>query len=174
MPSLSSQKDVPLLPPQQFGPQEAARRREHLLAEIAVPPRQRRGRALIAAAALGLAVTAVGGTAAAWSRFGQPADPTSAVCSPVDHLLPGYATSGSFVGTVAPVGGKAPAVDAVQACAALWRAGIVHAPDSPPQPVMSNAAPHLTACVTEDRVLVVFPSDAGVCNRLGLQLPVRG
>lgn len=172
MPDDLSCDQVPAAPPVlDWSPGEADRRRGHLVAEIS-HARQRSPKALlIGALVVVVGMVAVGGTAAAWSRFATPDDPTTAICSPVDHLLPDYEAKGSAVGPASPVGGDRPHVDAINGCALAWRYGIVHAPGVTPSPGDGNAVPTLTACVTPDRILVVFPAPSGVCERLGLQVP---
>jgi len=90
--------------------------------------------------------------------------------------------SGVFCFTAAGTGSKdlgtstnysgAPA-DAVQACAALWQAGILHRGADLPTPPSTAAEPSaqpvpaLVACVYNSEA-AVFPGDAGLCEKLGL------
>jgi hypothetical protein len=92
--------------------------------------------------------------------------------------------SGVFCFTAAGTGSKdlgtstnysgAPA-DAVQACAALWEAGILHLGADLPTPPSTAAEPSaqpvpaLVACVYNSEA-AVFPGDAGLCQKLGLKV----
>lgn len=169
-----SRGDMPASPANlEWGPGDALRRREHLVSEISRTKKRSSRTLIVAAATVAVGMVAVAGTAAAWSRFATADDPTTAICSPVDSLLPEYQEKGSAVGPASPVGGERPAVDAVAGCALAWRYGIVHAPGTTPSPGQDNRVPTLTACITPDRVIVVFPAPAGVCDRLGLQIPAE-
>jgi hypothetical protein len=103
------------------------------------------------------------GAAAAYLRFAAPDEPNLGYCSPSVSLDPAVWGQLAF-GAVPDVNGNQSAFEAIDACTAMWRAGIVTAPDQ------TGVPPELTACVVEGS-LVVFPDDETVCARLGVPQP---
>lgn len=128
------------------------------------PATARQRRRVLAVIAAVVAVLLVGaGTAAAYLRFASPDEPNLGYCSPTVSLDPAVWSQLAF-GAVPDVDGNQSAFQAIDACTAMWRAGIVTAPDH------TGIPSELTACVV-DGSLVVFPDDATVCARLGVPQP---
>ncbi len=134
-----------------------------ILADRSTSVSRHRRRVLAVSAGVVAVLLAGAGTAAAYLRFATPDEPNLGYCSPTVSADPGvwepYAS-----GAVSDPQGNQDVFAAVDACAAMWRAGIVTAPG------VVGIPPELTACVV-DGSLVVFAADAGVCGRLGLPQP---
>ncbi len=143
----------------------AAQIKTVVMAEVRLAPTSvRHRRRILAVIAAVVAVLLVGaGTAAAYLRFASPDEPNLGYCSPTVSLDSAVWGQLAF-GAVPDVDGNQSAFQAVDACTAMWRAGIVTAPDQ------TGIPPELTACIV-DGSLVVFPDDATVCARLGVPQP---
>ena len=61
--------------------------------------------------------------------------------------------------------GQQDRLNAVEACAGLWRAGAVRKPGTRESPSGEYPVPVLTACVVDDQ-LVIYPGGPGVCGEL--------
>lgn len=127
--------------------------------------------AVVAVGAVALVGT---GAAAAYSQLGPTApvsDKSSARCYSVASYVPG----GDFPGTtIAQPNSSTRAGEvsnAVDACAALWRAGILQ-PGARTAIVhpgkKTYAVPPLVGCVLPDGRAAVFPGSADSCSKLGL------
>lgn len=147
--------------------ERAAQIKAVVMAEVSTlpaPATARHRRRFLAVIAAVVAILLVGaGAAAAYLRFASPDEPNLGYCSPTVSLDPAVWGQLGF-GAVPDVEGNQSAFQAVDACTAMWRAGIVTAPDQ------TGIPPELTACVV-DGSLVVFPDDATICARLGVPQP---
>lgn len=143
----------------------AAQIKTVVMAEVRrAPANVRHRRRIVAVIAAVVAVLLVGaGTAAAYLRFASPDEGNRGFCSPTVSLDPAVWGRNGFSAARDPEGNQA-SFQAIDMCTAMWRAGIVTAPDQ------TGIPPELTACIV-DGSLVVFPDDATVCARLGVPQP---
>ena len=148
--------------PPELSPDRAGQIRSVVMAEVTAAPgvRVRRRRLLTVVAAVVAVLLAGAGTATALLHYAQPDDPSQGYCSPSATLERSVWEGFGFGSVQGPDGSPEP-LQALDACRAMWDAGIVTSPDLPDGP------PVLTACVI-DGDLVVMPGDARVCARLGV------
>ena len=148
--------------PPELGPERAGQIRAVVMAEVtASPARSVRRRRLLTAAVAGAALLLAGaGSATALLHFAAPGEPNLGYCSPSATVERTVWQGFGFGSVQAPDGSLEP-LPAVEACRAMWDAGIVTSPDLPEGPSA------LTPCVV-DGDLVVMPADATVCIRLGV------
>jgi hypothetical protein len=126
-------------------------------------PRRRRRRVAVVAVGVVCSVAVASGTAAAWVAITSPDESNEGYCSSA-VTTDSAVWERNGVASVSAPDGKQEVLDSVDACRAMWRAGIVRAPGSSEgQPVV---VPLLSACVVEGR-LVVYPS-ADACKQLGV------
>lgn len=128
--------------------------------------RSRRPLPVVAIAAASVVV--VGGSAAAWVAVTRPDDAYSAYCSASVTTDPDiWKQHGVSTATNADTGVRSP-LDAVDACAAIWRTGTLTGDTgegaSTNQP-RTATVPALTACVVDGQ-LVVYPGPVEVCAQL--------
>lgn len=151
----------------------AAQIREALMAEtrreagrgnaVATPFRNRRTWSVVGVAAASVVV--VGGTAAAWVAVSRPDDAYSAYCSASVTTDPEiWKQHGATTATNADTGVRSP-LDAIDACAAMWRTGTLTGDGDQPTQAVVATVPELTACVV-DAQLVVYPGPPAVCTEL--------
>ena len=151
----------------------AAQIREALMAETrdetgrdsaaTAPFRNRRTLSVVGVTAASVVV--VGGTAAAWVSVSRPDDAYSVYCSASVTTDPDiWKQHGATTATNADTGVRAP-LDAIDACAAMWRTGTMTGDRAPTEQAGPATVPDLTACVV-DAQLVVYPGPAAVCAEL--------
>lgn len=148
------------------------RRRAHLVTEIGRPP-SRRSTARLTVVTGTVALTLLGGTAAAFVAFAPATTaPQTARCySTLTHD-----ESDTFPGTsvtlAEPTDGTQVGFNALNQCTAIWRAGIlqVGTPGTviAPNPGATHPVPTLTACRLDNGYAAVFPGDTATCAHLGL------
>lgn len=162
---------TPLDPPSALPLTDARRAAMHRqLSMMVTRHRPRRPRRPLLVVGTGVAV-AIGTSAGAYAyvQHSVPVtDKTSARCYTADNTSGGgYVTIGEPPGG----GGKGPIDDALAACAAFWRQGIVRpGATAPVPPGPANKAypvPPLVACVMPDGTAAVFPGQPGTCAALG-------
>lgn len=148
------------------------RRRAHLVAEIGRPP-SRRSTARAGVLTGTVALTLVGGTAAAFVAFAPATTaPQTARCySTVTHDE-SDTCPGTSVTLAEPTNGTRVGFNALDQCTAIWRAGIlqVGTPGTVvvPDPGATHPVPPLTACRLDNGYAAVFPGDKATCASLGL------
>lgn len=147
----------------------SAQIREALMAEtlneVATVTPFRGRRPLSVAAIAAASVVVVGGTAAAWVAVSRPDDAYSAYCSASVTTDPDvWKQHGASTATNADTGVRSP-LDAIDACAVMWRTGTLTGDGTPTNQTGSAAVPDLTACVVDGQ-LVVYPGKDGVCAQL--------
>lgn len=111
------------------------------------------------------ALVVVGGTAAAWVAVSRPEDTYSVYCSAsltTDSDV--WKQHGASTATNADTGLRSP-LDAIDACAAMWRTGPLARDSVPADQIPPDSVPSLTACVVDGQ-LVVYPGSAEVCAQL--------
>ncbi len=150
----------------------AAQIREVLMAEVrngASTTSRFRGRRPLSVAAIAAAsVVVVGGTAAAWVAVSRPDDAYSVYCSASVTTDPDvWKQHGASTTTNADTGVRSP-IDAIDACAAMWRIGLSDGDGAPTKQTGSGAVPdQVTTCVVDGQ-LVVYPAPTGVCAQLNV------
>ena len=152
----------------------AAQIREALMAEIrneaghdntATAPFRNHRRTWSVVGVTAASVVVVGGTAAAWVAVSRPDDAYSAYCSASVTTDPDiWKQHGATTATNADTGVRSP-LDAIDACAAMWRTGTMTSDGASTGQAGAADVPELTACVVEAQ-LVVYPGPATVCAEL--------
>jgi len=141
-------------------------------------PSRSRKRLLIPAAA-GVALIGVGGGVAysALGGNGPVTDRHTARCYTTAAYSSGDDFPGTTIGVPDSASGPGAVADALDACSALWRAGILQ-PGSRTAIVSPSQAqypvPSLVECLLPDGRGAVFPGDTGLCAQLGLQAAQTG
>lgn len=156
----------------------AARRvaeRAQLVALVGAPVRSRVGRPLVLAAG-GLALASATGAAFAFFGPGVASDRSQVQCHTTVEAARGVDFAGTGVELRSPIelgaGTRAESVrEAVGTCAELWRQGVLQLGEPGAQGPTGRVeeVPPLTACLTEDGVAAVFPTNRDVCESLGLR-----
>ena len=138
--------------------------RRVVLSGIAIEPssRVRHPVAIIVGGIIGSVLVATG-TAAALVAITTPDEGNLGYCSSAVTTDPAVWEQNAF-GSVSSPAGKQQAFDSIEACTAMWKAGIVRPPSSSSS--QSFAVPPLSACVVDGR-LVVYP-EADACKQLGV------
>jgi hypothetical protein len=161
-----------LPPPQSMPSDRAAAMRAQLELFVAADQepikrrRQRRRRYLGGFGALAV-IAASGGTALAIALLhSKPVtDYSVARCYSVAVFKPGTTFPGTTMATTGPV------TDAVEACSAMWEAGVIQpgVERALPRPARSAyPVPALVGCVLPGGAAAVFPGPADTCQRLKL------
>lgn len=113
-----------------------------------------------------------GGSAAAYVTLKPaPATDTSQVhCYARASLSSdGQGANGTEIGPGTALSpGLVPIRDAVAACAAMWRIGVLPDPRHYTQPDAAHPVPALVGCVLPEGTAAIFPGPADTCARLGL------
>jgi hypothetical protein len=129
--------------------------------------------------AAGVALVGFGG-GIAYSQLGGDAavtDQHTARCYSVATYVSGDDFPGTTLGVPDSAAGPGSVADALDACSALWRAGILQ-PGSDTAVVSPSQAqypvPNLVECVLPDGRAAVFPGNSGLCSELGLQAAQTG
>lgn len=150
---------------------------EQMLTQVVVgsaTPTTRRPRVrwVAAVAVAGVAVTAA---AVAGDVFGAAADRSLARC----HSTTDLGRGDDFAGTAtasADSNGIVTTDRAIEACAELWRQGVLTAGASrpgAPDPALGAPVPALVGCVDSDGFAAVFPGRQDLCASLGLAVLVE-
>jgi hypothetical protein len=175
------------LPPHRAMPESRVAAREHGILRYAAgavaPKRSGRRTARYAAILAGASVLTVGGTAVGYVAFRPATVPVTDElrCYTVASLEGGDDFAGITTGQARGPDGTADPESAVQACADLWRSGLlapgepglnvegcVEEEPCPPSDRPARPVPPLVACTLDSGVAAVFPGDAQTCADLGL------
>ncbi|MGL5867103.1 MAG: hypothetical protein ACRCYX_14770 [Dermatophilaceae bacterium] len=162
-------------------PREFPRHREAALAEVlrdlaerpALPPAHvavpRRPAWVVGGVAA--AGVAVAGAAVVSGTFSEAQDRSLVRCHSTTELGSAEEFDGTAV-AAADAGGVVTLDRAVDACADLWRQGVLAANAAQPNPPggleVNAVVPDLVGCVDPDGVAAVFPGQVGLCESLGL------
>ncbi len=142
-----------------------------VLAQTSVSSPHRSWRPVAVAAVATLSVLGLGGTAAAWVVATRSDNDHQAYCSTAvttDRDVWGQ----HGVGAASGPDGVPSAFEAVDACAAGWRAGVLTLPGVKPNTDGRFPVPVLTACVVDGEA-VVYPAGPHVCSELGVPALAR-
>ncbi|WP_433383277.1 hypothetical protein ACQPZX_20905 [Actinoplanes sp. CA-142083] len=170
--------DLAKLPPERKIPAAHAQlRREVLERHVteSLAPRSRRVTYRLVVVAAGASVLMFGGAAAAYVALRPATVPvadqtrcyTRASLKGGDHDF-----YGTTVGQAVPAAGQRKAEAAVDACAALWRQGLLTLDSKevgmPAEKRDDFPVPALIACTLDNGIAAVMPGDEQTCARLGL------
>jgi len=163
--------DLQALPsPRPFPPERVAAVRDMLESSVDNQSGRRRWKSRGFLLTVGASVVLSTGVAVAYVAFAPATDHSRVRCYTEPRLGDRNTYRGTDAGMATSADGTVAAIDAIDLCTALWRAGIIAAgqphaelPDSGSHPV-----PPLTACRLPDGVAGVFPGTAELCRQLGL------
>jgi hypothetical protein len=160
--------DLPASRP--FPATRAAAARRTLEEAISSGPRRIwwRTPAVLSGAVASVVLTA--GVGVAYVAFAPATDHSRVRCYSTAALGSGSSFKGSDISAASSDTNPTPTIAPVDACGAMWRAGIVQ-PDGGhgyDPAAAEHSVPALVACVLKGGVAGVFPGDAGTCAKLGL------